>query len=172
MLCLSGTAYLVDTLLDGLAVAANPGLGAFVPIFGLVGFPGFWLSLRRTDALALVAYGLGMIGLAGLVAVTFLNNRLFPDLAPQEIGAIITAIRPEFLVIGVAFLASALLMVPACWRAGPQNRAGAALYALGAVPVSLPPLMPPALVTTGGICVAVGLLIWGAGLLKSGTAQA
>lgn len=44
-LCLSGFLYIADTALDVLAPAASPGLGALVPVLGLVGFPGLWLWL-------------------------------------------------------------------------------------------------------------------------------
>jgi hypothetical protein len=167
-LCLSGGVYILDTALDAYLPQANPGLGAWVPVFGLLGFPGFALSLRRDapSTLWLVAYALGMLGLAGLVAVTFLNNRLFPDIQPQLVGEIVRALRLEFLVIGLSFLTSALLLVPVCWNSGPLYRTGAVLYAIGAIPVSLPPLMPDGLIVAGGIAVGTGLLIWGGVLFQ------
>lgn len=166
MLCLSGALYILDTALDAFAPNLSPGLGAFVPIFGLVGLPGFLLSLQRgdPDRLSLAAYGLGMVGLCGLVSVTFLGNRLFPDLTMDEIVEVLTALRPEFLIIGLTFLSSALAMLFVSWRKGQRNRSGGVLYALGAIPVSLTPLMPEALVTLGGLSIGTGLLIWGWGL--------
>lgn len=167
MLCLSGAAYILDTALDALAPGSSPGLGALVPVLGLVGFPGFWLSLRGgvPSALSLAAYGMGMLGLAGLVAVTFLGNRVFADLPPQTVGEVAAVIGPEFLLIGVTFLVSAFLLVPVCWTSGIFNRFGAVLYAAGAIPVSLPPLMPEGLVAAGGVAVGTGLLIWGGTLI-------
>lgn len=168
-LCLSGAVYILDTALDALAPGANPGVGVLVPVFGLIGFSGFWLTLRKSgvEGLALAAYALSMAGLAGLGVVTFIVNRLLPDLEPRLAPEILAAILPEFMAIGVAFLLSALLLAPLCWRTGGRVRAGGALYALGAIPVSLPPLMPAALIEAGGLSVGAALLIWGAGLLAS-----
>lgn len=167
MFCLSGLIYILDTALEAFAPQASPGLGVLVPILGLVGFPGFWLSLQRgaPSGLGLVAYGMGMLGLAGLVAVTFLNNRVFADLPPEAVGQVAATIRPEFLLIGVTFLISAFLLLAASWTAHPGYRLGALLYAAGAIPVSLPPLMPGALVEIGGIAIGSGLLIWSTRLL-------
>lgn len=172
-LILSGAAYVIDTVLDAYLPASSPGLGALVPVLGLLGFPGFWLSLKTgpRDGLALGALVLGMLGLAGLVIVTFLNNRLFPDLPPEARMQILTAIRPELLVIGLTFLASALCLLPLGLRSDRRNALGAVLYALGAIPVSLPPLMPPQLVNAGGLAVAAGLILWGIGLIVGAEAR-
>lgn len=167
MLCLSGAVYVADTILDALAPNISPGLGALVPIFGLAGFPGLWLSLNRQTPIAIAAYLTGMFGLAGLVAVTFLGNRVFPDLPPENVGSLVSTIGPEFLVIGVTFLLSAFLMLGILWGAGIPNRIGAVLYAVGAIPVSLPPLMPDWLLVVGGVTVGAGLLAWGGNLLRS-----
>lgn len=170
MLCLSGGIYFLDTALDALIPRGYPGIGVLVPIFGLAGFPGFWLSLRQgvPTALSLSAYLLGMFGLAGLVAVTFLNNRVIPDVSPQVLAEVVAVIRPEFLVIGTVFMVSALLLVPLCWASSLPSRIGAILYAAGAIPVALPPLMPGWLVTSGGLAVGSGLFIWGSALTRTG----
>ena len=171
MLCLAGAAYIADTVLDALAPQISPGLGALVPVFGLVGFPGFWLSLRSRTAIALVAYLLGMLGLAGLVVVTFLGNQVFPDLTPQIAGEAAAVAGPWFLVVGVTFLLSAFLLLRVCWTAGSTNRIGAFLYAVGAIPVSLPPLMPDGLVAFGGVTVGVALLVWGGCSMRAQSMQ-
>lgn len=163
-LCVAGAAYFADTLLDAAAPMANPGIGGFVPLFGLIGFPGFWLSLRNDSVLSLLAFGLTMAGLAGLMIVTFLMNFLFPALSGAEIGDLVGILGVHLKVIGVLFLISAILTCAVTWCAGRQERLGGVIYALGAVPLSLPPLMPPIMQDVGALLVGAGLLIWGTGL--------
>ncbi|MFV0474480.1 MAG: hypothetical protein ACK5MQ_09800 [Pikeienuella sp.] len=167
-LCAAGAAYILDTALDAaLPPGDSPGLGALTPILGLIGFPGFWLRFRGEgrEGLALAAYAATMLGLAGLVLVTFLNNGLFHNLTPEEIRPLIPGLIPAFTATGVVFLISAWLVLALSWRAGGSVRIGAILYALGAIPVSLPPLMPEILLALGGAAVGAGLLIWGLRLL-------
>lgn len=173
-LALSGALILIDTCLDAFAPTISPGLGALVPVFGLVGFPGFWASLNRTGPLTNLAYVMGMLGLAGLVAIMFLANRLFPDLPPQTVGQIAGSLMEEFTVIGVVFLCSALLLLPVCWNAGNAHLSGALLYAAGAIPVSLPTLMPDWLAALGAILIGAALITWGANMAfqRSPTPQA
>ncbi len=171
-LCAAGLAYFADTLVDAVAPAANPGIGGFVPLMGLIGFPGFWLSLKNDGPLSLLALVLTMAGLAGLMVVTFLMNFLFPALQGAEIGAILAVIGPHLKVIGVTFLLSALAVCAVTWRMGGQLRIGGVLYAIGAIPVSLPPLMPPLLVELGALVVGSALLVWGSGLIQRRAAVA
>ncbi|MQQ09645.1 hypothetical protein GFB49_14355 [Epibacterium sp. SM1979] len=166
MLGLSGLSYVLDTVLDAALPQASPGLGALVPIFGLIGFPGFWESLRDTRFISVLAYVSGMLGLAGLVAITFLGNRVFPELAPQKVGEIVSVVKLEFLLISIVFLISALLLVVLCWRADWLKRTGALFYAAGAVPVSLTPFVSPVLVSAGGVAIGLGLGFWGLGLIS------
>ncbi len=166
-LCLAGGAYLLDTALDAAFPLASPGLGALVPVFGLIGFTGFWKSLENEGqgVFGLLTYALAMAGLSGLAIVTFLFNRLAPDLSPDALGAVLNAVRTELMVIGAIFLISAVLVCIVAWKADPAKRTGALAYAIGAIPVALPPLFPEPIVTVGGISVSLGLLVWGASLL-------
>lgn len=165
MLGLSGLSYVLDTVLDAVLHQASPGLGALVPVLGLIGFPGFWASLRDTRPISLLSYVCAMLGLAGLVAITFLGNRAFPELAPHTVGEIAKAVKLEFFLISIAFLISALLLLVLCWRADWRRRTGALFYAAGAVPVSLTPLVSPMLVSAGGIAIGLGLVLWGVALI-------
>lgn len=172
-LILAGSAYILDTALDELAPGSAVGLGALVPFFGLVGFPAFWMTLRPpTDShFAVLVFVLVMIGIAGLAPVTFLVNRVLPEMTPDAAMAILASVRLEFIVIGSLFLISALLLLVLAWRSDWPTRLGAGLFALGAIPVALPPLMPPQLVTAGGLLVASALLLWGYRLLKAPSAD-
>lgn len=165
-LAAAGLAYFIDTALDFAAPAQNPGVGGFVPLLGLIGFPGFWLTLKRdNEALAGLAFLLTMAGLAGLMVVTFLMNFLFPSLMGEEIGRIVALVGPYLAAVGVTFLLSALVLCAVTWRAGGQVRLAGVIYLLGAIPVSLPPLMPDYMEEVGALAVGTGLLIWGARVL-------
>lgn len=173
-LCVAGAAYMLDTVLDAiLPPGESPGVGALVPVFGLIGFPGFLLSQRGEgrEGLALAAYGATMLGMVGLVLVTFLNNGLFHNLTPEEIRPLIPKLVPVFTTTGVVFLLSAWLMLALLWRAGGLVRLSAIIYALGAIPVSLPPLMPEILLALGGFAIGAVLLFWGLRLTASAAAD-
>ncbi|TRW96890.1 hypothetical protein FNJ84_12585 [Paracoccus sp. M683] len=166
VLCLSGASYLLDTALDILAPQGNPGIGTLVPVLGLMGMPGLWLSLdRREDPAALAAYLLSMAGLAGLAALTFTVNRLLPDLPADQRGMIVAALGPEFTAISMTFLASAVLLCIVCWRRGGLIRLGAILYLMGAIIVGLRPFLPAALTAIDGLMIGSALLAWGWHLL-------
>lgn len=166
-LCAAGIVYYLDSALDNFAPLKNPGIGALVPMLGLLGFPGFWLSLnRRNDGLALVAYTLGMLGLAGLVALTFIVNLQLPGLPPETRGIALAAVGPEFKLIGITFLASAALVCAIIWKAGPLMRISGILYLLGAVIVGLRPFVPPVLHVLDGPLIGTALLLWGYHILS------
>ena len=171
-LIIAGLAYSLDTVVEAVAPGASPGLGVIVPPLSLVGFPAFWMSLRKPaqSHFANVVFVLGMLGIAGLAPVTFINNRILPEMPQESVMALLASIRPELIVIGVVFLLSALLLFALAWRSDRLTRIGAGLYALGAIPVALPPLMPPILVEVGGLLVASAMLLWGCRLVTAGTA--
>lgn len=159
-LCLAGLFHMLDSGIDIIAPASNPGLGALVPICGLIGFAGFWLTATRQNTqLALLAFITGAMGLAGLVAVTFTVNRLLPDLAPQMKGQVAAALRTEFLWIGIIFLISALLICITTWHQGGLLRLGNVLYLAAAVIIGLRPFIPPSLHVLDGL-MGPALLIW------------
>lgn len=172
-LIIAGLAYILDTVWDEIAPGASPGLGAIVPLLSLVGFPGFWLSLRKTahSHFANVVFVVGMLGIAGLVPVTFIVNRILPEMPQETVMALLASVRVEFIVIGAVFLLSALLLFALAWRSDRLTRVGAGLYALGAIPVALPPLMPPILVAAGGLMVGSAMLLWGFRLMAAGAAD-
>lgn len=170
---IAGVAYVLDTVVEAIEPGASPGFGVVVPALSLVGFPAFWMSLRRQPSghFASIVFVLGMLGIAGLAPVTFINNRIIPRMPKDMAMELLASIRPELIVIGVVFLVSALLLFVFAWRSDKIMRVGAGLYAVGAIPVSLPPLMPPILVETGGLMVASAMLIWGWRLLSADAAQ-
>ena len=162
-LIVAGIAYILDTVVEAIAPSASPGFGVIVPALSLVGFPALWMSLRKParSHFANVVFVFGMLGIAGLAPVTFINNRILPEMPRDAVMAFLAGLRPELIVIGAVFLLSALLLFALAWRSGRLMRVSAALYALGAIPVALPPLMPPILVEAGGLMVASAMLLWG-----------
>lgn len=112
-----------------------------------------------------------MLGIAGLAPVTFIVNRILPEMPQETVMALLASVRIEFIVIGTVFLLSALLLFALAWRSDTLTRVGAGLYALGAIPVALPPLMPPILVAAGGLMVASAMLLWGFRLVAAGAAD-
>lgn len=173
-LIIAGLAYVLDTVVEAIAPSVSPGFGVIVPALSLVGFPAFWMSLRKSSHghFANVVFVLGMVGIAGLAPVTFIMNRIVPEMPQEAAMALLASIRPELIVIGVLFLLSALLLFVLAWRSDRFTRVSAGLYALGAIPVALPPLMPPILVEIGGLAVASAMLIWGFRLVNGSALDA
>lgn len=168
-LIVAGIAYVLDTAVEAVAPGVSPGFGVVVPALSLAGFPAFWMSLRKPahSHFANVVFVLGMLGIAGLAPVTFLMNRILPGMPPEEAMALLGSIRAELIVIGVVFLLSALLLFALAWRSDRLTRVSAGIYAFGAIPVALPPLMPPVLVEVGGMMVASAMLLWGYRLVSA-----
>lgn len=166
-LCLAALCFLMDTLLDAFAPAISPGIGALVSVFGLAGMPGFWASLgpQGQRPIALAAYFSTMLGLAGLVVLMFILNRIAPDLMQAEIGGLLAAIKPELGAILSVFALSGLLLGVALWPFPPRLRWTGIAYAIGAVLIAATQLLPPIGNAMGGILISVALANWGAGLL-------
>lgn len=166
-LCLSAFCFLADTTLDAYLPAISPGIGAFVAVCGLAGFPGFWSSLgpRMHQPLGLAAYFLVMLGLAGLVVVMFLFNRVTPDLTPEETGRLLTVIAPELTAIVLVFAVSALVLAAALWPMQAALRYSGLAYAAGAVLVAATPALPEWLTVVAALLVSGALLAWGVRLL-------
>lgn len=173
-LIIAGLAYILDTVVEAIAPSVSPGFGVIVPALSLVGFPAFWMSLRKSSHghLANAVFVLGMVGIAGLAPVTFIMNRIVPQMPQEAAMALLASVRPELIVIGVVFLLSALLLFVLAWRSDRLTRASAGLYVVGAIPVALPPLMPPILVEFGGVMVASAMLLWGFRLVAAGAVNA
>ena len=166
-LCLAALCFLLDTLLDAFAPAISPGIGALVSVFGLAGMPGFWVSLgpQAQRPIALTAFFITMLGLAGLVVLMFIINRVLPDLGQAEIGGLLTAIKPELGVILSVFAFSGLLLAAALWPFPPRLRWTGVAYAIGAILIAATQILPPIASATGGILISGALASWGAGLL-------
>jgi hypothetical protein len=167
-LILSGGAYLADTLLDILVPGNRFGIGLLVPLSGLLGMTAvFFFQNDNGRLLGFIAFLLNFLGLAGLVAVAFLNNLVLPDLPPEMVGRIMAGRTLGFFIaVGVVFLAGALLMAVTVWRAGKFPRPTAVIYGLAAIPVALPPVFPSAATELGGAAIGAVLVIWGLTLVR------
>ncbi|MFV0383034.1 hypothetical protein, partial [Paracoccus sp. (in: a-proteobacteria)] len=104
---------------------------------------------------------LGLMGLSGLAAVTFIVNLMLPGLPAEVRGQVVGAVATPFAVTGLIFLGSALLICLSAWHRGNPLRVGVLLYLVGAAVVASRPLLPAALQTLDGVLIGMALLIWG-----------
>ncbi len=172
-LILSGAAYLLDTGLDALYPGNMFGVGILVSLLGLFGMTAiFFYQYENSKILSFSAYILNFVGLSGLVAIAFFNNLVKPKLAPEVVQEILSGEALIFFaLVGFVFLAGALLMGVAVWIAGKLPKSGAVIYALGAIPVALPPFFPNFAIELGGVAIAAALILWGGSLLMSVTSS-
>lgn len=166
---LAGLAYISDTVLDWLWPGNVWGVGLLVSLLGLHGLTGLFLRQQEEGGvLNLVGYFLNFTGLAALIGVVFANNFIVPRLDTAVAEAVFTGSTLfAFIAVGILFLVGVWTFSVALWRVGLFSRAAIGVYALGAVPVALPPVFPDTAVTVGGLLVGIGI-IWLGGQLWRG----
>jgi hypothetical protein len=111
-----------------------------------------------------VAYLLNAFALAALVGVEFVINLVFSELPAITIETLLAgSLGVALTVTSIAFLLGTLAFVTAMLRARELPTVPLALYAVGAVPVSLRAFVPEALLDLGLVVLAAGiawLAIW------------
>jgi hypothetical protein len=119
---------------------------------------------RRTGTFGLVAFLLNAFSLAALVGVEFVINLVFADLPDHTIAELRDgALGVALTVASISFLLGTLAFVVAMLRSREVPTAPLALYAVGAVPVSLRAFVPETALDLGLATMAVGigwLAIW------------
>jgi hypothetical protein len=119
---------------------------------------------RRAGTFGLVAYLINAFALAALVGVEFVINLVFAELPDHTIDALREGpLGVALTVVSVLFLLGTLGFVVAMHRSREVPRVPLALYAVGAVPVSLRAFVPEASLDLGLAAMAVGigwLAIW------------
>jgi hypothetical protein len=119
---------------------------------------------RRARTFGLVAFLLNAFALAALVGVEFVINLVFNDLPDATIDTLRDgSLGIALTVASVLFLLGTLTFVAAMVRTRALPTAPLALYALGAVPVSLRAFVPEAVLDIGLVVLAAGvgwLAIW------------
>ena len=127
-------------------------------ILALVLITGLYVAFgRRAGRFGLVAYLLNAFALAALVGVEFVINLVFAELPPDTIEALRAGpLGVALTVASVLFLYGTLTFAVAMIRTGEIPVVPMALYAVGAVPVSLRAFVPEAVLDLGLLALAVG----------------
>ena len=119
---------------------------------------------RRSGTFGLVAFLLNAFALSALVGVEFVINLVFRDLPDDVVQALRAGpLGIALTVVSVLFLVGTLAFVSAMLRTREVPAVPLAMYALGAVPVSLRAFVPEAVLDVGLVVLAVGigwLAIW------------
>jgi hypothetical protein len=119
---------------------------------------------RRAGTFGVVAFLLNAFSLAALIGVEFVINLVFADLPDRTIDALRDGtLGVALTVASISFLLGTLAYVAAMLRSREVPTLPLALYAVGAVPVSLRAFVPEAALDLGLVTMAVGigwLAIW------------
>lgn len=172
---LAGIAYILDTIFDFAFPDNMLGIGIFVSLFGLYGLAGLFVRQRAEGGwLNLIGYVLNSMGLAALIGVVFTNNFVVSALEKDVVEDLFSgSLLIAFISVGVIYLLGVLVFGMALWRGGVFSKSAIVLYIMGSIPVALPPVFPEAVVSLGGIMVALGIMWLGVQLWqdKSTTGQ-
>jgi hypothetical protein len=127
-------------------------------ILALILITGLYVGFgRRAGRLGLAAYLLNAFALAALVGVEFVINLVFAELPPDTIEALRAGpLGTALTVASVLFLLGTLTFAVAMIRTRDIPIVPMALYAVGAVPVSLRAFVPEAVLDLGLLALAVG----------------
>ena len=119
---------------------------------------------RRTGTFGLVAFLLNAFALSALVGVEFVINLVFDALPTETIQALrVGPLGVALTALSVAFLLGTLGFAAALLRGRQVPPVPLALYAMGAIPISLRAFVPEAVLDVGLIVLAAGtawLAIW------------
>jgi hypothetical protein len=128
-------------------------------ILALALITGLYIAFgRRAGRFGLVAYLLNAFALAALVGVEFVINLVFAELPPDTIELLREGpLGVALTITSVLFLLGTLAFVVAMLRTGELPSGPLALYAIGAVPVSLRAFVPEAVLDVGLVTMAVGI---------------
>jgi hypothetical protein len=127
-------------------------------ILALILVTGLYVAFgRRAGRFGLVAYLLNASALAALVGVEFVINLVFAELPPDTIEALRAGpLGVALTVASVLFLLGTLTFALAMIRTREVPTVPMALYAVGAVPVSLRAFVPEAVLDLGLLALAIG----------------
>jgi hypothetical protein len=127
-------------------------------ILALLLVTGLYLAFGRSAGrFGLVAYLLNAFALAALVGVEFVINLVFAELPADTIEALRAGpLGTALTVVSVLFLLGTLTFAIAMIRTHEIPTVPMALYAIGAVPVSLRASVPEAVLDLGLVALAVG----------------
>ena len=127
-------------------------------ILALVLVTGLYVAFgRRAGRFGLVAYLVNAFALAALVGVEFVINLVFAELPADTIETLRAGpLGVALTVASVLFLLGTLAFAVAMIRTHEIPSAPMALYAVGAVPVSLRAFVPEAVLDLGLLALAVG----------------
>lgn len=134
-------------------------------ILALILVTGLYVAFgQRAGRFGLVAYLLNAFALAALVGVEFVINLVFAELPPDTIEALRAGpLGVALTVASVLFLIGTLTFAVAMIRTREIPTWPMALYAVGAVPVSLRAFVPEAVLDLALLALAVGaggLAVW------------
>jgi hypothetical protein len=119
---------------------------------------------RRSGTFGLVAFLLNAFALSALVGVEFVINLVFRHLPDDVVQALRAGpLGIALTVVSVLFLVGTLAFVSAMLRTHEVPAVPLAMYAIGAVPVSLRAFVPEAVLDIGLVVLAMGigwLAIW------------
>jgi hypothetical protein len=127
-------------------------------ILALVLVTGLYVAFgRRAGRFGLAAYLLNAFALASLVGVEFVINLVFAELPSDTIESLRAGpLGVALTVASVLFLLGTLTFAVAMIRTREIPTLPMALYAIGAVPVSLRAFVPEAVLDLGLLALAVG----------------
>ena len=112
---------------------------------------------RRTGTFGLVAYLLNAFALSALVGVEFVINLVFRELPADTIAALRAgSLGIALTAASILFLLGTLAFVATMLRTREVPVAPLALYAVGAIPISLRAFVPDAVLDLGLVVLAAG----------------
>ena len=131
----------------------------FAQILALALVTGLYFAFgRRGGTFALVAYLTNAFALAALVGVEFVINLVFAELPDATRDDLLEGpLGAALIVVSVLFLLGTLTFVATMFRTGQVPRVPLAMYAYGAVPISLRAFVPEAALDLGLATMAVGI---------------